>query len=57
MFKTLLMGFMILTIGTVALYYKWKLAQRQGCLHKYLYYRICSRCGMKERAEKQNGRK
>ena len=46
----LMIGLWIVTIATVPLYYLWKMYQRKICKHEYKNYRICSACGIREKA-------
>ena len=46
---TLLMGLWIVTIATVPIYYWYKIAQRKGCNHEYQNYRVCEKCGQREK--------
>ena len=47
---SIMLGLWIVTIATVPIYYWFRIAQRNHCKHNYQNYRVCEKCGRREKA-------
>lgn len=49
----LIIGLWTVAIATVPIYFWYKIMQRKRCKHEFENYRVCNKCGLKEKAVEQ----